>query len=130
MNKKLGNGIKNDQNKIRMDLLSPYALIGTATVLTYGANKYEDRNWEKGLQFSRVFGALLRHLMAFWMGQDIDPETGLSHLDHASCCLMFLQHYKHNGSIYAKLDDRSINKEIVDTFLDNFLDNKRGFKNE
>ena len=87
------NGNKFDGDKLRLDLLSIQAIQGTAEVLTFGADKYGDRNWERGLSFSRVFGALLRHLFAWWMKKDLDEETGLHHLDHASCCLMFLQHY-------------------------------------
>lgn len=98
-------GNKFDGEKLRLDLLSFQAIQGTADVLTFGAKKYGDRNWENGLSFSRVFGALLRHLFAWWLGKDNDDETGLSHLDHAACCLMFLQHYSKNKK-YKKFDDR------------------------
>ena len=87
-------GKKFDQDKIRMELLSPEALEGTAQVLTFGAKKYADRNWEKGVKYSRVFGAVMRHLWAWWKGESLDPETGLSHLHHAACCIMFLQTYE------------------------------------
>ena len=87
-------GSKFDQDKIRMELLPPEALEGTAKVLTFGAKKYADRNWEKGIKYSRVFGAIMRHLWAWWKGEKLDPETGLSHLHHAACGLMFLQTYE------------------------------------
>lgn len=86
-------GNKFDGDKLRLDLLSIQAMQGTAKILTIGAKKYGDRNWEKGLSFSRVFGAILRHLFAWWIGQDNDDETNLNHLDHAACELMFLQHF-------------------------------------
>jgi len=84
---------KNDQQKTRYELLPVEALEGVAKVLTYGAIKYEDNNWRKGMTWSRVFGATLRHLWAFWRGEDFDDEWGLSHLDHALCELMFLSTY-------------------------------------
>ena len=86
-------GMKFDQDKVRMELLSVPAMMGTARVLTFGAKKYADRNWENGIEYSRVYGALLRHMTAWWDGEDLDPETGLSHLHHASCCIMFLQQF-------------------------------------
>ena len=90
----MGNeGVKFDQGKARMDLLSPHLMIGTAEVLAFGAAKYGERNWEKGMQWGRVFAALQRHLWAFWQGEELDPESGLPHLHHAGCCLMFLAHY-------------------------------------
>lgn len=83
-------GVKFDAGKPRYELLPPEFLEGTAHVLTFGAKKYQDRNWEKGMNWSRAFGALMRHMWAWWRGQDRDDETGMSHLWHASCCLAFL----------------------------------------
>ena len=96
-------GQKFDQDKIRMELLAPEGLEGIAEVLTFGSKKYGDRNWEKGIEYSRVFGAIMRHLWAWWKGEKLDPETGLSHLSHAACGLMFLQTYETRGM--TELDD-------------------------
>mgnify|MGYP001558282212 CR=1 FL=1 len=49
-----------------------------------------DRNWEAGFDWSRPYDALQRHLTAWWEGEDLDPESGLSHLAHCGCCLLFL----------------------------------------
>lgn len=87
-------GIKLDNDKVRMDLLPFDAIVGAAKVFTFGAKKYSDRNWEKGMQYMRVFGSLTRHLVAWAMGQDRDKESGLPHLDHAQCCLMMLSAYE------------------------------------
>lgn len=96
-------GLKFDGDKLPLDLLSPTLMTGIAKVLAFGANKYGARNWEKGMSWSRPYAALLRHMLAFWQGEELDPETGLSHLWHAGCCLMFLIHYEayHTGT-----DDR------------------------
>lgn len=100
----LEEGIKYDTGKVRMELLPPEFLYATADILTFGANKYEDRNWEKGMKWSRVFGALMRHMWCWWAGKgpttksfvfgDYDLETGKSHLWHAACCLAFLVTYE------------------------------------
>lgn len=86
-------GVKNDQEKVRMDLLSEVAMEGLAQVLTYGAKKYASDNWRKGMNWRRLIAAALRHLFAFSRGEDLDPESGLPHIDHALCCLMFLSEY-------------------------------------
>jgi len=99
----LQTGKKYDQEKVRMDLLSPIALEEIAKVMTYGAKKYGDHNWRGGLLWSRVFGALMRHAWAYWQGENKDPETGISHLAHCGCCLMFLLEYT---ITHPELDDR------------------------
>lgn len=98
-------GVKNDTEKPRMDLLDPEFLFETAQVMTFGAKKYAPNNWRGGMPWSRLFSAMMRHLWAFWHGEDADPETGFSHLAHAACCLMFLVWHKNNRS---DLDDRFI----------------------
>lgn len=82
-------GVKHDEGKEPLDLLSRIWLLGTARVLAFGARKYARQNWRGGIQRSRLIAAALRHLLAYNEGEDLDPESGLNHLDHASCCLMF-----------------------------------------
>lgn len=100
----LSEGAKDDQGKVRPELIPPELVMGVAAVLTFGAKKYADRNWEKGIKYSRVFGALQRHMWAFWGGEDNDPETGMPHLWHAACCIAFLTTYHGRGM--SEYDDR------------------------
>ena len=95
--------MKADGVKNRLELwpVRPYEDVGW--VLTYGARKYEDRNWEKGMSWSRLYGATLRHLFAWWRGEDKDPESDLSHLAHAACNIMFLLEFE---STRKDFDDR------------------------
>lgn len=82
--------MKHDAGKVRMDLLDPVAIEQLAQVLTFGAQKYEAHNWRRGISKSRLLGAALRHLFSYMRGEDLDPESGLSHVAHAMCCCMFL----------------------------------------
>lgn len=100
-------GIKYDKEKIRLDLISTCVLKGLAKILTYGCKKYEERNWENGLKFGRIYAAILRHLIAFWEGEDYDKESKELHIDHAMCNIHFLSHFIHNYEKYYKFDDRS-----------------------
>lgn len=82
--------VKYDANKIPLELLPAPALEAIAEVLEFGRKKYASWNWAKGFNYSRLIGAALRHLFAFARGEDRDPESGLSHLAHAGCCVLFL----------------------------------------
>jgi hypothetical protein len=84
-------GTKHDTGKPPCELLSPIALEATAQVLAFGAKKYAAHNWRNGLAWMRITGAIFRHLFAFMRGEDLDPETGLPHVDHLGCEVMFLQ---------------------------------------
>src|SRR3972149_6287886 len=97
-------GRKEDSGKLRMDLITPEALEALAKVLGYGANKYGDWNWSKGIVYSRVIAAVLRHINSWRKLEDTDPETGLNHLSHAFCGLMFLITYIARNMTY--FDDR------------------------
>lgn len=106
-------GRKDDHGKARFELVPPEIVFAIARVLTFGASKYADRNWELGMSWGRVFGALMRHLWAWWGGKgpttksflfgELDDETGMSHLWHAACCIAFLVAYEERG---AGIDDR------------------------
>lgn len=96
-------GIKHDDGKLRMDLIPWDSVVEVAKVYTEGAKEYGDNNWRNGIRWGRVFAAILRHLFAFWTGEDMDNKTGLPHLAHAAWgCLTLLNFTKtHPG-----LDDR------------------------
>lgn len=98
-------GKKLDSGKVGVHLLPPKPLIEIAKVLDFGAKKYDAYNWSKGILYSRVFGAAVRHMWAWWCGQDKDEETGLSHLAHAGCCVLFLLQYEINRRDF---DDRPV----------------------
>lgn len=68
----------------RFDLMPSDALWYVARVFGKGAEKYAERNWERGLKWGASKGALDRHLALFWAGQDFDEESGLPHLAHVA----------------------------------------------
>jgi len=84
-------GQKHDQEKPRYDLLPPVAIDEMAKVMTFGAQKYAPENWRHvDDAVNRYRAALLRHTFAMMRGEQLDPETGLSHAAHAMCCAAFL----------------------------------------
>ena len=98
-----GGAMKFDTDKLPVNLLSTEALLQTAAVLKFGADKYHAHNWRDGFAWSRPLAAAMRHIMAYNDGEDKDPESGLSHLAHAACCIMFLLEFE---KTHPELDDR------------------------
>ncbi|MFA5161170.1 MAG: dATP/dGTP diphosphohydrolase domain-containing protein [Elusimicrobiales bacterium] len=97
-------GHKADAGKPRLELLPGDALAEVAKVLTLGAKKYGDRNWERGIAYSRVFGAHQRHALSWFARETRDPETGLSHIAHCAANALFLLSYELRNR--RELDDR------------------------
>lgn len=87
-------GIKFDTNKVRVDLVPVDALFAVSRVFTFGAGKYGDRNWEAGIRYSRLYGAALRHILAWFNQEETDEESNENHLAHAICCLLMLLQYQ------------------------------------
>lgn len=113
----LREGVKYDGDKERFDLLPPEALFEVCRVFTNGAAKYSDRNWELGIKYGRVFGAVQRHLWKWQSGQDIDPEWGLNHLAHACAGILFLLHYSSRPAEFRdKWDDRPCHTQQLPLF--------------
>ena len=98
-----GEAKRYNQGKLRYDLLEPYAIQELVRVFTKGAEKYEDHNWSKGLDWMSVIASLKRHIAAFEMGEDIDKETECYHMALAAWnCLTIVSFYK----LHPELDDR------------------------
>jgi hypothetical protein len=93
-------GVKFDEDKLPVHLLPFDAIMAITEILQHGAKKYEPRNWERGMAWSKVFRACNTHLWKWWMktdegkGPGNDEETGKSHLLHAGCCILFLIAYE------------------------------------
>ena len=89
----------------RFDLLPPGPLKQIAEHYGKGAAKYEDRNWERGYAWTLSYGALQRHLNAWYAGEDNDTETGSSHLAAAAFHVLALLEF---GDTHPELDDRPV----------------------
>jgi hypothetical protein len=109
-------GYKLDTGKPRWDLAPFDAFEAMVQVQTWavstsvrGDKAYPERNWERGMAWSRVFGAMIRHSWKWWLGKmtgrsTIDEESGMSHLWHAFTSAGFLVAYEIRGM--TEFDDR------------------------
>jgi hypothetical protein len=96
---------KNDKtdNKIPLEFLELDGIAEMCKVFAFGAEKYSAGNYFLGHEQTRLLAAAMRHLLAYQGGEDLDPESGLTHLGHAQCCLAMLQKQKALGT---SIDDR------------------------
>lgn len=105
-----------NNGKLRYDLLDAYAIQELVRVFSKGAEKYEDGNWLKGgMKTSVMLASLKRHIAAFELGEDIDPETGCHHMAHAAWNALAVVTY---SKYHPEDDDRIIHK------LKNLVDQK------
>lgn len=91
--------MKFDAGKLRFDLITPDVEEQLAAVLTHGAKKYAANSWQENVEdpINRYYAALRRHLNAWRKGEKVDPESGLNHLAHVACNVMFLLHFECPG---------------------------------
>lgn len=99
-------GLHFDEGKLDWSLLPFDAVEDMVAVLMYGARKYGKTNWQKGIAFTRVWNSAMRHLLAWRKQIDTDPESGLPHLAHAMCNIMFLTFFSKDAEIRKKFDNR------------------------
>lgn len=85
-------GERNNKGKARWSLVDFKSMEPMVRVLEFGAKKYEDDNWSKGLGVKGICESLLRHTFALLSGETNDPESGLPHVGHIQCNAMFLSH--------------------------------------
>ena len=90
-------GLRHDEGKVRLDLIPPEWVMALGNVLTIGAKKYADRNWELGMPWSKVWGPLLRHAFKWLLGEQYDKETGCHHLAMVAWNALALMTYQMRG---------------------------------
>ena len=109
--------------KTPLQLLPPYALAQTALAHAEGAKKYGPWNWRTNQVCATTYiGAILRHLTAWQDGEDIDADSGLSHIAKIGACCNILLDAGHCGTL---VDDRSKVPSKPSKALQDFADEER-----
>lgn len=90
--------------KLRYDLIPPFLLAEFAQHYTTGAEKYSDRNWEKGQPLTRIYASLMRHIQAWANGQT--DENHLMAVAWNAFAIRFTEEGIKNGTLPEELDDR------------------------
>ena len=93
-----------NKGKLEWSLVDFESLEDMVRVLEFGAQKYSSDNWKKGLPVREIVESMLRHTFSFLKGEDLDEESGLSHIGHVMCNAMFINYMLKNKP---EFDDRS-----------------------
>lgn len=101
-------------SKAQLHLIPLAAQIECAGALALGKAKYGERNWANASPGSSTYiAASLRHILAWQSGEDLDPESGLSHLGHAMAGLAIMLDAKALGTLV----DERVRPETELTFV-------------
>lgn len=104
-------------DKLPYHLCPTTFIAGIAMAMLEGCLKYGRSNFRKvGVRASIYYDACLRHLISWFEGEDIDPESGISHLYKAGACLAVIADAMEAGKLN---DDRMIvggYKQVIEKF--------------
>jgi hypothetical protein len=80
-------------------------------VFAIGASKYHARGWEAGMEWSRIFDAMNRHILAWLDGERFDPTDGQHHLASVAWAALVLMEYERTHPEFDDLFRPSIDGE-------------------
>lgn len=86
-------GLRFNEGKLRWSLVEYKSLEPLIKVLMFGAQKYDDHNWKKGMPPVIILECMQRHLAALMSGETHDKESGLPHIGHIMCNAMFYSYF-------------------------------------
>lgn len=89
-----GEAIKNDGGKPRIDLVPPELILGCAQAMEHDAVYNGDHDWQKGMEWSRVYADAMRYLLAWWSGEGKDRASLESNLAHVAANVAILMAYE------------------------------------
>lgn len=79
-----------NEGKLKWSLIDFESFEDMVRVLEFGTEKYGVDNWKKGLPTKEIVESMLRHTFAYLNGENLDPESGFSHIAHIQCNAMYL----------------------------------------
>jgi Domain of unknown function (DUF5664) len=100
----MSEALHKDEGKLGLQyILAMSGLDSLARVGDYGAKKYDQWNYTKGMSWMKLLGSCSRHLISFIRGEDLDLESGLPHLAHLAFDALILLGYMED---HREKDDR------------------------
>lgn len=101
-------GLRYNTGKSEIHQVPTSLVYAVSRVLKFGEAKYEKNNWRYGMNWTIPYDCLMRHMMKWLDGEEVDSESGLCHLDHAAANIAMLIEYK---KTCPDLDDRFKNEK-------------------
>ncbi len=114
--------------KAPMSTVPANVLAEVGVAMLEGSVKYGRHNYRAaGVRASVYYDALMRHMISWWEGEDLDPDSGMSHITKAIACLTVLRDAQMQGMVtddrppksatfYAHLND--VSGAIIDKHAD------------
>lgn len=93
-----------NEGKRKWSLVHYKSLEPLVEVLEFGAGKYGEKNWQKGLDKTEILESMMRHLTALMDGESNDKESKLHHIGHIMCNAMFYEYFNTNTNPYGDID--------------------------
>lgn len=103
----VSNFMKFNKGKVRYELISPEVDEALATVFSYGAKKYKEKNYLNCENTEEIFAALRRHMNSWRKGNKIDKDSGLPNLHLAItnvAMLIDIEHHNKLPSVVLKIE--------------------------
>lgn len=94
-----------NEGKPKWSLVHYESLVPMIRVLEFGALKYAPFNWQKEMNLKEILESMQRHLAALMDGEEIDKESGISHMGHIQCNALFYNYH------FERLKNKLKNKE-------------------
>lgn len=102
--------------KVPLHLVPPSAIAAMSMAFSDGASKYGPYNWrDNAISSSVYYAALQRHIMAWWDGEEIAEDSGVSHLGHAMACIALIVDSESIGKLN---DDRPTKGDMPNILKD------------
>ncbi len=96
--------VRDNSEKPRIELISPYALIREGEWMRLSSIKYGENNWKNGMPFVRTMGSLIRHAVYYLLGDD--KEDHLAAIRTNAGFLIDFEERIKLGELPKDLDDR------------------------
>lgn len=97
--------------KPAMSSVPPVALLHLMGAMKDGRRKYGLMNWRaKPVSASIYYDAAMRHLMAWYEGEEVAEDSGVHHLGHVMGCMAIILDARASGTL---IDDRADKGEFV-----------------
>lgn len=85
--------LRYNNEKPKWSLVHFGSFIPMVKVLMFGAKKYSPDNWKKPMDKKELLDSMQRHMAALMDGEELDPESGESHIGHLMCNTMFFSYH-------------------------------------
>lgn len=103
--------------KVPLHLVPPSSMIYLGMAFGNGAAKYGAYNWRStNIAASVYYAAALRHLVAWWDGEQNAKDSGLPHLAHALASIALIVEGTEVGNLVDDRPDNGVSAQMMEKY--------------